>query len=288
MPTDVSAFSGLLVVMHITKLESDAIRPTQDAYRELLTAFDFYNERLFDGKLAPVLFTYQRVAKTMGYYHHERFVHRSGKVRVAELAINPSYFLNHPVRECLQTLVHEQVHQYQAQYGKVSRNGYHNAEFASMMERIGLMPSDTGRPGGNKTGQKMADYPIPGGAFETATNELLASGFHIAWLDRYPPKDVQLPAPAAHIEASAHPLAAESRPEPVRDEPGDEPRGIATLIEILPSAVREQLVIVSPSANRSNRVKYSCGCGQNVWGKPGLRLRCEACNTAFTGAAGTG
>jgi len=33
------------------------------------------------------------------------------------------------------------------------------------MESIGLMPSDTGEPGGKRTGQRMSDYPIEGGAF---------------------------------------------------------------------------------------------------------------------------
>lgn len=33
------------------------------------------------------------------------------------------------------------------------------------MKCVILMPSDTGRPGGKRTGQKMSDYPIENGAF---------------------------------------------------------------------------------------------------------------------------
>lgn len=33
------------------------------------------------------------------------------------------------------------------------------------MEMIGLMPSDTGKEGGKKTGKSMADYAIEGGLF---------------------------------------------------------------------------------------------------------------------------
>ena len=39
------------------------------------------------------------------------------------------------------------THLEQAHFGKPSRNGYHNKEWADLMERVGLMPSDTGAPG---------------------------------------------------------------------------------------------------------------------------------------------
>ncbi|MGT2457772.1 SprT-like domain-containing protein [Cupriavidus basilensis] len=256
--------------------------PTQDAYRELLTAFDFYNARLFGGRLAPVLFTYQRQNMTMGYYSHHRFIHRTGAALVSELAINPSYFLTHPVRECLQTLVHEMCHAEQWQYGKPSRNGYHNAEWVRSMLRVGLMPSDTGQPGGRQTGQKVGDYPIAGGLFELATNELLASGFQIAWIDRYPPKDEAVAVAAAAQAATV--LDVEVAPAGAnREAPWDEgrPLGTATLMETLPLAVRAELVFQKAGENRSNRIKYTCGCKQNIWGKPALQIRCEGCKSLF-------
>jgi hypothetical protein len=57
---------------------------------------------------------------------------------------------------------------------KKSRRGYHNAEWGSKMESVGLMPSSTGKPGGNKTGAKMSDYVIEGGPFALAFGELPA------------------------------------------------------------------------------------------------------------------
>lgn len=227
--------------------------------------------------LAPVLFTYQRQNMTMGYYAHHRFIHRTGKAKASELAINPSYFLNHPVRECLQTLVHEMCHAYQYQYGKPSRNGYHNAEWAAIMERVGLMPSDTGKPGGKKTGQRIADYALPGGPFELATNELLEAGFQIAWLDRFPPKEVRPPALSqVQPASSAGPIESGF----IASEEG-RALGTVPMLDTLAPAVRAELVFVPASVNRSNRLKYSCGCGQNVWGKPALRIRCELCDTPF-------
>nr|WP_025465377.1 SprT-like domain-containing protein [Acinetobacter baumannii] len=92
-----------------------------------------------------------------------------------------------PLLEVLQTLVHEMVHAWQFHFGKPGRRGYHNKEWADKMEAIGLMPSSTGKPGGARTGEKMADYAIPGGLFMQATDKLLTQDFKISWLDRFPP-----------------------------------------------------------------------------------------------------
>jgi hypothetical protein len=60
------------------------------------------------------------------------------------------------------------VHLEQHHFGKASRNGYHNKQWAAWMERIGLMPSNTGEPGGKRTGQRMSHYILPDGAFARA------------------------------------------------------------------------------------------------------------------------
>lgn len=83
--------------------------------------------------------------------------------------------------EILSTLVHEQAHLWQCHFGTPSRAGYHNREWANKMEALGLMPSDTGAAGGKRTGQRMTHYIILGGRFDTATRELLDSGFKLNW-----------------------------------------------------------------------------------------------------------
>jgi hypothetical protein len=40
------------------------------------------------------------------------------------------------------------------------------------MEEVGLIPSDTGQPGGKKTGQRMTHYVDPDGLFQQAFNQL--------------------------------------------------------------------------------------------------------------------
>jgi len=59
--------------------------------------------------------------------------------------------------ETLQSLVHEMVHQAQAEfpdiYGRPSPRSYHNKWFAKTMISVGLMPSATGKSGGAQTGR---------------------------------------------------------------------------------------------------------------------------------------
>ena len=96
-----------------------------------------------------------------------------------EININPVYMAMATDLNICQTLVHEMVHLWQYEFGKPSRAGYHNKEWAAKMEVVGLMPSDTGKPGGKKTGQQMDDYPIEKGKFEKAFKKM--------------PKDILLP-----------------------------------------------------------------------------------------------
>jgi hypothetical protein len=76
------------------------------------------------------------------------------------------------------------VHHWQQHFGKPSVNRYHNKEWAERMEALGLMPSDTGEPGGKRVGQKVTHYIVAGGAFADSCRELLAGGVKLQWQSR--------------------------------------------------------------------------------------------------------
>lgn len=224
------------------------VDPTTQAYAELQAAFVHYNNALFDGKLPHCLITMQREKRTYGYFSSRRFGSKHDKAMIDEIAMNPSYFGVVPLLEILQTLVHEMAHAWQAHFGDPGRRSYHNKEWAEKMEAIGLMPSDTGKPGGKKTGEKMADYAIEGGLFMQATDALLKSDFRISWFDRRMPADTDI---AAIFGADNH------------DGESDDASGSGGMFEL------------APAGNRSNRDKYRCpSCGAQAWGKPGLKLLC--------------
>lgn len=256
-------------------ISATALRPTEEAYGEVELAYDFYNEELFGGELPSCLITFQRQKKVFGYYHKNRFGRRDGRT-TDEIALNPEYFAVVPMIEVLQTTVHEMTHLWQHHFGNPSRAGYHNKQWADKMESLGLMPSDTGQVGGKRLGQQMADYVIDGGRFASATKKLLTTGFAITWLDRFPcapPLRFLTPQPGT---GSGGPSSD------IDEDPVECLQVLGNQLEsawIAPNVARPALAEHMKTGNRSNRDKYTCPkCSLNVWGKPGLKLRCDDCD----------
>lgn len=171
--------------------------------------------------------------------------------------MNPEYFATGSIEEIMQTLVHEMVHLWQAHYGDQGRRGYHNKEWGAKMEEIGLMPSDTGKPGGKKTGEQMADYVIEGGLFKTKCDQLLTKNFKITWMDRFP------------IIRNNEAI----------------PEFIVESFELEGNEGANLLGTLMSNKNKSNRWKYTClSCKEvNVWGKPNLKIKCGICDCLLDG-----
>ncbi len=241
----------------------DLSRPTPQTYAELQQAFDHFNERLFDGQLPSCLLTLQREKRTHGYFSAERFVHKDGQTFTDEIALNPSFFSIVPPLEVMQTIVHEMVHAWQFHFGEPGRRSYHNKEWADKMEAIGLMPSDTGQPGGARTGEKMSDYSIEGGRFETAAKELLEQPtFALSWYDRFPPEPVGMGKLSVKGGSNGGAAAVPGGPAPALE-------------------MGQSILVPEEKANTTNRVKVRCPvCSNQAWCKPGMKLICgeDECN----------
>lgn len=123
------------------------------------------------------------------------------------------------------------------------------------MKAVGLMPSDTGKPGGKQTGERMADYAIEGGVFDQAFEKLVNSDFRITWYDYFPSR---------HVTAQALQAALEGAVE------GVDPENVTAPTE------------GPASTSKPTRVKYTCApCKINLWGKPSLKLICGECSGHF-------
>jgi SprT-like family len=145
-PGEVQAVTLAPAVVHITNRS-----PTTESYGELDGAFGIFNQRLFGGSLPNCLITLHRRRSAYGYFSSARFANRNGTT-TDEIAMNPDHLRQRPDREAFSTLVHEMAHLWQHHFGKPTRNGYHNRQWAEKMEALGLMPSSTGAPGGARTG----------------------------------------------------------------------------------------------------------------------------------------
>ena len=159
------------VLDSVTKAEYDAFD----------RAYKWFNKHLFGGKLPECLITLQRRAHARGYYRHNSFRARRGKKRKAEIALNPDYFVERTDGQIVSTLVHEMTHLWQCYFGNPGRGRYHNIEWADKMESIGLMPSHTAAPGGDRTGDFVSHYIIKDGPFERHWTMLNKTGFRLNW-----------------------------------------------------------------------------------------------------------
>ena len=106
--------------------------PTEEAYAELRSAYDFFNAELFAGRLPACLITYHRNRRTYGYFCGDRW-DGSGERLADETALNPQHFTARGTTDVLSTLVHEMVPLEQHHFGKASRTGYHNKQWAEWM-----------------------------------------------------------------------------------------------------------------------------------------------------------
>ncbi|WFS69541.1 SprT-like domain-containing protein (plasmid) [Agrobacterium leguminum] len=159
------------------------INPTKKTYTGLARAYALFNEELFGGELPACLITMQRVKKAYGYFAGGRFGSKDGAVVTDEIALNPAHFSLRTTEQILSTLVHEMVHLWQHHFGKPSRGGYHNREWAEKMHAVGLVPSSSGEPGGKETGQRVTHYIADGGPFQRVFSRLEEEGFDAFFIE---------------------------------------------------------------------------------------------------------
>lgn len=251
--------------------------PTHSFYHYLETAYDHFNVALFSGRLPTCLLTVQREKNVMGYFSANRWTDVEGRV-VHEIAVNPAYFARHNLMEVLQTVVHEMVHNWQHCFGKPSRSGYHNKEWADKMDQIGLMPSSTGLPGGKRTGQKVSDFPKKGGAFERAARAFILKSKGLPWVDRF-----------TALTPSCQPREQDHTWEEELDNSDKEERSedeaVAALLHCPISELFSDLVPseqLQLAARKKVKSRYTCAhCQTNVWGKSNLKILCGECGAAY-------
>lgn len=208
--------------------ERAPLTPTMAQYEALHSAYERLNRELFQGTLRPVVFTLQRSSKYSGYYSHNRMASRSDPDREAsEIAINPDAIAGRPDYFVLRVIAHEMCHAWQYHYGKPGRRGYHNQQFADKMEEIGLIASDTGRPGGKRLGQRMSEYIVTDGPFDRLARAMTQGQdpWRLDWDDAVSRENLQhiqppiaVPGKDVHIVVNDH-----GDPKLVLSEPGAPP-----------------------------------------------------------------
>lgn len=237
-----------------------------EIYDELQRAYDFFNEQLFNKSLPSCIITLQRNPLSRGFFAAEQFVSsEDNKIFTHELALNPSYFSVSSTQKVLSTLVHEMTHLLCFLNKTEGKNGYHNKKWGALMEEIGLIPSDTGKKGGKKTGYSVTHYIDEDGAFSKASIKFCEKGFTIPWHDRfvsgYFDQTSLINSNIPLVENLTKIVFSETKKNHFS---GDITKGLKS----------------SHMSKNGKRIKYSCACS-SVWGRGGLSFFCNNCNTDF-------
>jgi hypothetical protein len=161
--------------------------PTLKVMGELEHAFDYFNKKLFEGKLPKVIFLLHRKQKAYGYFWKGRWapvaakdIDKDSKDIRHEIALNPDHVRDRTLEQNLSTVVHEQAHLWKAVFGEKETKTHHDKEWAAKMEDIGLMPSSTGQPGGKRTGRLVSHYIIDDGPFKKHCDAIIKTGFTLS------------------------------------------------------------------------------------------------------------
>ncbi|MEW7987672.1 MAG: SprT-like domain-containing protein [Candidatus Thiodiazotropha sp.] len=159
------------------------IDPTDEIYRQLKIPLVHFNETLFNGGLPDCVLTLAHNRKrTLGYFRPGGFRHHDGTI-TDEIAMNPRIFLCEDLPYILSIIVHEMAHQWKYHHlGPENwKGGYHCKAWGKKMNELGLPPSNTGKPGGKRTGYQMMHYIEKDGAFYKACQSLVAQDFTMQW-----------------------------------------------------------------------------------------------------------
>lgn len=152
-----------------------------EMYEMFESAYDLFNETLFGNSLPSCIITLNTRKRSRGFYWSKHFRSRIGDEIVSEIALNPDEFSSRTDIEILSTMVHEMCHAFQDLVnGSAPKKAYHDREWVSIMESIGLIPSASGEAGGKKTGVNMSHYIDPEGKFKKIA-ELFLSQNKIIW-----------------------------------------------------------------------------------------------------------
>lgn len=135
-----------------------------------------------------------------------------------------------------------------------------------MMINVGLMPSTTGRPGGAKTGQNMSDYPLPGGKFIKACEQLIKDhSFSLTWADRYSAYALQ-----------KNDADIEELPEWSMDMDAET---VSVLAGDAVGLFEGDFAEINNVSSQNTKTAYQCpSCKLRAWGGKSLRLMCMHCN----------
>lgn len=176
---------------------------TRTATDFLYNAFKYFNSTVLrETPIQDTMICLTRKKGAAGYFWANQWTTRKGKgsasikkiqdmspeelanIHTHEISINPEASRGCSDKDVLSTLVHEMLHGWQQEYGKPSRNGYHNKQWADKMRTVGLPPLslDNGHQNPDAgTGQNVTHTIDIEGLFSIHCDKFLTRGTSLGW-----------------------------------------------------------------------------------------------------------
>lgn len=233
----------------------EEVKTSTELYAKIQTVIDELDANFFSGKgkqpIPELVFAINnqcRVCVT-AFVSPDALYDKKNDKKLQYMGINPRH-LNRDVGEILATICHELCHIYENAYIHIPRGGYHDRQWAELMNDCGLNPVFL-----NKSKTAVSTKIVEGGKFAE-------------YIEIF--KDFHGEDYFNIVEYS--PLVEHNTRVALGIEDGD-------IVSDTPKADNADKPI--KKYNR-NKVKYTCpDCQSKVWGKAGLHIECVDCACSF-------
>ena len=232
----------------------EEVKTSQELYSKIQKCIDSLDSTFFSGngkqKIPELVFAINNQVRAcvVAFVSPEALYDKKTDTKLQYMGINPDY-LDRKIGEILATICHELCHVYEHAYIHIPRGGYHDRQWAGLMEDCGLEPVYN-----NKSKTMVNHKIVEGGAFEDFVKKFTEENGE----DYF------------NIVSYSQEIARRTRKELGIEEGEDED-------EPKPDNADKPV----KKYNR-NKIKYVCpDCGSKVWGKAGLNIFCNDCSCDF-------
>ena len=235
----------------------EEVKTSTELYAKIQKVIDELDATFFSGKgkqkIPELVFAVNNQCRACvtAFVSPDALYDKVNNKKLQYMGINPKY-LNRDMSDILATICHELCHIYENAYIHIPRGGYHDRQWAGLMEGCGLTAVFL-----NKSKTAVSTKIAEGGAFEEFVKTFKEKhGEDYFNIVEYSPIVEHLTKVSLGIEDD--------------DEDDDDD---------IPKADNADKPV--KKYNR-NKIKYTCSaCGAKVWGKAGLHIECTDCACSF-------
>ena len=278
------------------------ISPSLEVNLALTYAFDYLNNRLFNGELErPMLYFSRNDERIGGFFTANSWTDKNKKT-VNEIGLNANHFDAGNIMHIINILIHEMIHQCQFANDVSPKANDHNKFWVDTAKSIGLeIVKSKEEPGNSKL---YSTLPRPHGKAHIAMTEMPLDIIlplitqNLGSPDPDSPQDGGMGETGAGQQGEGSEGEGQSGSGSEEGGQGQDGQGQGMFATVDPSKMTEEQLrefykaiyqgqkdaeqrreqLPEKETKQGQRIKYTCViCGTNLWGKASLRVMCMEC-----------